>query len=181
VLTGAHGLAGQLGHAAVPLQLDDQWRNLDPGVRDITPPAVCLQCGRENCLQNVASGAAILNQLRRLDADSAPGTIAQLVDQVNSQQTERRLSYEAVVAAGARLGSALADVSLIVDPTRILIGGPLAATGGALINSLKASFAKTAFPGLDAEIVTVAPDRIGDLELVGAVALAHSRLDLVVP
>jgi predicted NBD/HSP70 family sugar kinase len=196
-VTGAHGLAGQLGHLLVPAAGEELLAGVGRRLRENVPadaggellagvgkrprediPAVrCSRCGRSLCLESLASGDAILRQLRRLggEHEQPPASVEELATQVGSHQVTP-LQHEAIVASGTRIGLVLAEVARLADPTVIVIGGLLALAGDAFITPLRVAFADAATGGLDPELIAVDPARIKRIELEGAIVLARRNL-----
>ena len=95
---GASGGAGEIGHVRLH--------------GDATP----CTCGARGCLGAVASGRALLADLRRHGARR----LADVVDYVNAGDPAALAS---VGAAGAKVGAVLASVVTMVDPDAVLLGG----------------------------------------------------------
>jgi len=118
LLRGAQGLAAEIGHLTV-----------DP------TGAVC-GCGRIGCLETLASVPAVLAQARRFGAEVA-----------DLQHLAARLAagpgpLDAVVdRAGQAVGRALAQAAVLLNPTEIVIGGPLVAAAPRLIDAAARTYA----------------------------------------
>jgi predicted NBD/HSP70 family sugar kinase len=146
---GNIGVTGEIGHITV----DEQG-------------AVC-QCGNRGCLETVASTNVMLELLyqrapgehgthdivrRALEGD--PGTLRVLED------------------AGAAIGAALGNVANLINPEVILVGGPLADVGDAIVQPIARSFGRHAVPRV-AESTTIAVSSLGArAEALGAASLA---------
>lgn len=109
-LTGATGRAGELGH--IPVWPDGE---------------VCA-CGQRGCLETYASAAALL---RRYAA--AGGTVARSAEDVIARIEIDEIAALVWQDAITALGIALATVTLLDDPGRIVIGGGLSAAGEVLL------------------------------------------------
>jgi len=92
--------AGQFGHMRVP------------GLK-----GRCT-CGQRGCLATVASGRALMVRLRRSGVDSLEGIVA-------AAERGHRPTVTALREAGEAVGIALSGVATMVDPSALLIGGPL--------------------------------------------------------
>jgi len=104
-LRGAAGLAGDIGHVRV-------------GTNREAP--VC-RCGHTGCLAAYSSGRAVLERL----GDRAPDSIAAVVAAADSPAVASALGDAADV-----LGAALAPVVGVLNPQRLVLGGPLGAAPG---------------------------------------------------
>jgi glucokinase len=104
LLTGAHGLAGELGH----LQVDADG-----------PPCVC---GGFGCLELYASGRAVAE---------AAGLPAKKV--VAAARGGDASAVEVLAHAGRAIGRAVGRIVAVVDPDAVLLSGSLAASAGELI------------------------------------------------
>lgn len=183
LVTGERGLAGQIGHMRVP---GPEQRHRESAVYDVAqalpeaPSEPCPRCKRRFCLENTASGYAILKQLGVAgDEGPSPRNVEQLVEYVNTQQTARRETRKAVIRAGTAVGLVLADAARLADPAKIVVGGLLAGAGDTFMTPLRIAFAEAGLAGLDPAIESVQPARIKRIELEGAVALAlrHARFE----
>lgn len=101
--TGAHGTAGEIGHMI-----------LDPN------GPVCA-CGQRGCLEAFAGGAG----LKRRTGRSA----AELCREAFAGNAESRAAVE---QAASRLGQALVNLTNLVDPQVIVVGGGLTRSWGML-------------------------------------------------
>jgi predicted NBD/HSP70 family sugar kinase len=168
LVTGAHGLAGEVGHMWLPMD-EDEDRPFFKRSKLGSPVNRCRRCNRRYCLENVASGQAIVDYLRPKEG---PATVAKLVRSVQTEQIERPADREAVMSAGEIVGAVLSDAVRLADPTRIVVGGLLALTGETFMNPLRIAFAEAGLSGIQPKIEAVAPERVELIELEGAVAVA---------
>lgn len=168
LVTGAHGLAPELGHAPVA-----------PGGRD-------CPCGARGCLEPYASGTA----LRRAAQEAAradPAAARRLL--AHAGGTVEAIDGPAVLAAaregdaaalaafaevGHWLGIGVAHAVALLDPALVLIGGGLADAGKLLLAPARAACAAhVGMPGLRGAIA-IEPARLGALAgVVGAAALSR--------
>lgn len=133
IVAGAHGAAGEIGHAHV----EDA----------ITDPCNCGNCG---CLEQVASATGIVRLAKELlESTKAPSVLR-----------KRRLTAKAVWDAvkegdalavqvaerfGTYLGKALAVFAAVADPEIIVIGGGVSKAGEILLDYVTAPYQKYAF------------------------------------
>jgi predicted NBD/HSP70 family sugar kinase/biotin operon repressor len=145
---GAQGIAGELGHTVVN----------EAGL-------VCY-CGRRGCLETVAGAGAVTELVRRSHGDQL--TLAGLV----ALASDGDLSCErALVDIAREIGIAAANVCILLNPERLVIGGTLA-TGGELV----ARPIREAVDGAARHLVTPSTEvvlgQLGDrAEVLGALAL----------
>ena len=175
IVAGMQGIAAQIGHLWVPAAAEVDLSGFHDVFRAPAAPE-CQRCGRVGCLESVASGRALLRQLERLYGVNAPSSVDELTREVNQQQTEKPDSRNAVIASAVRIGTVLAEVARLADPTRVVVGGLLATTGDTFISPLRSAYSNGAFSGLESEVVPVPPSRVRRMELEGAVELARRNL-----
>lgn len=149
LLTGAHGLAGEVGHTTL----------------DVDGPR--CSCGRRGCAEAMIGFRAMLGA-----ADEAGG-LAEVQRRLRSGQTG---SAEAVAQAGRYLGMLLANLCAAYDPGRIVLGGAAVELGAPFLH---AAFQTLEGFAAAANVATpmVTLTRFGhDAVAVGAAALARYRL-----
>lgn len=181
IVSGGRGLAGQIGHMWLPRLEEPLVSTVFGGDIDAPIPEPvdrCPRCNRRYCLENLASGRAILSELSHSAGHgSQPNTVEELVDSVNKRQVERPDIRRALMRAAGLIGIVLADAARLADPTRIVIGGLLAGAGDTFLTPLRIAFAEAGLPGLEPVVVSVRPNRIKTLELEGAIALALRHVE----
>ncbi len=168
---GSHGMAGEVGHMVV------------------RPGGPVCTCGNRGCLEGLAAGPAIARRAREALGAGADGEhlLALAGDEpsaITAQLVFRAAACgdpaSAAVVAGVAedLGLAIAMLSSIVDPARVIIGGGVAKAGEQLLAPVRAAFRRHAFPMLAAEVAIVQaanPDMGG---LLGAAALVAGEQEL---
>ncbi|MER6583790.1 ROK family protein, partial [Nonomuraea sp. NPDC001023] len=115
ILRGALGAAGEIGHIPV----------LDGG-------GVLCRCGNTDCVDSVASGTALLRDLREAGKDV--GTIADVTALVRAGDAE---TMAIVRTAGRRIGEVLAGAVNILNPSVVVLGGDMAEAFGPLVSSIR--------------------------------------------
>lgn len=146
---GAQGAAGDLGHVTVP------------GAGDIP-----CRCGNTGCLEAVAGGAALVEQLRRAGATVA--TTADIVALVRSGDVA---AGQAVRQAGRDVGTVLAASVSLLNPSRIVIGGILAGAGEHLMAGIREVVYQRSLP-LATQHLRITPSGAGaQAGVVGAAVL----------
>ncbi len=108
VLTGAHGIAGEWGHNALPRPRSDE-----------VPGPACY-CGKRGCIESWCSGPALADQYERETRHAR--SAAEIASQA--------LAGDAVAARVMqeffdRLARAIANIVNILDPDAIVLGGGL--------------------------------------------------------
>ncbi|MCR6689340.1 ROK family transcriptional regulator [Cellulomonas sp.] len=111
---GAQGAAGDLGHVAVPGGAN-------------TP----CSCGNTGCLEALASGPAIAATLTSLGLPARTG--AEVVALVHAGDPD---AARAVREAGRRIGAVLATCVNLLNPSVIVVGGPVADAGDHLLSGI---------------------------------------------
>lgn len=125
LVTGARGFAGELGH--VSMRPDG---------------ALCSACGGRGCLETLASNRSVVEQLRQVFADAPslaramsadfdPAVLAATSTELQLEEFERLLEVphpavdRALRDAGWHVGVLLATVCCILNPSWIVLGGPM--------------------------------------------------------
>ncbi|MCU1607919.1 MAG: glcK, partial [Modestobacter sp.] len=120
---GAHGVAGEWGHMRV------------------VPDGRLCACGNRGCWEQYASGNALGHTAREV-AQNSPAAAADLLDRVGGDAdrltgevvaTAARagdpLANELICEVGAWLGQGIADLSAVLDPEVVVIGGGVSVLG----------------------------------------------------
>lgn len=102
VLRGSQGAEGDIGHVKIP------------GNHHI------CACGSEGCLASLASGRAILSQLREIGIPVT--TSAELLDLLGQGQSD---AIRLIGESGRLLGEVLATVVALVNPDVLVLGGDI--------------------------------------------------------
>ncbi|GAB2484027.1 ROK family transcriptional regulator [Jatrophihabitans fulvus] len=110
IVRGRHGFAGEFGHVTARPDGERCW------------------CGRRGCLELYAGGDGMLRRL----AGTVP-SLARLVDTARTDAAVRRVVREGADA----LATALADLAVVLDPARIVLGGELTALGELLEDPIR--------------------------------------------
>ncbi len=142
---GAQGVAGDIGHVAVPRGL-----------------GVLCRCGNEGCLEAVAGGPAVAA------AASATST-ADLVRRIQNGDTTAALAAR---QAGRDIGHVLSVAISMINPSVIVLGGSLALAGEHLMAGVREAVYARSAP-IATEHLTISPSVVGgDAAIVGACHLA---------
>jgi glucokinase len=145
---GERGWAGEVGHIV-----------LDPDGPD-------CPCGRNGCLESLASGLSVAREMRRvLAATEEPSSLRSLPpEQVTAQrvalavgegdQAARRVWMRAMEWLGIGLGSA----ANLLNPGRIVVGGGLTRSGDLLFEPVRVAARRRA---MDPDL-SIVPAQLGD-------------------
>lgn len=154
---GAGGTAGELGHVVI-----------DPN------GAVC-RCGNRGCLETVAGTEPVLALLRPLLGEL---TVVDVVARCLAGDTTCR---RVVADTGTAVGGALATLVNLFNPSRLVVGGPLAACGEVLLEPLRVAMARSAVPSALTDVTVVRAELDERAELYGALALVLGDATLGLP
>ncbi|ANW17578.1 ROK family transcriptional regulator [Streptomyces clavuligerus] len=153
VFRGPGGTAGELGHVV-----------LDPA------GPVC-RCGNRGCLETFAAARYVLPLLR---TSHGPGLT--LGDMVRLAREGDAGCRRVVADTGRHLGTAVAALANLLNPSRVLLGGDLAGAGELVLGPLRDTLARYAIPSAAARL-TVAAGTLGPrAEVLGAIALVLSEM-----
>lgn len=133
LMSGARGFAGELGHMIFPFALD----------------RVC-GCGRNGCLQTVASAQGVVETARRLMAMSKrDSSLRDLPDEELTAKAVTKAALNGDVIAkevydftGECLGKAAAEFAAFTDPEAIILFGGVAKAGDLLLQPMRKAFDK---------------------------------------
>jgi glucokinase len=146
-------------------------------------------CGNRGCWEMYASGTALARDAREL-ADVSPVAahrLLQLVDGDASKLTGHEVriaaqegdpgALEIFRSMGRRLGEGLADLSAVLDPTCMVIGGGVAEAGDLLLEPARGAYAESLTGRGFRPLARIELARFGPMAgLVGAADLARRRV-----
>ncbi|MDA0635862.1 ROK family transcriptional regulator [Nonomuraea sp. MCN248] len=115
ILRGALGASGEIGH--IPVR--------DGG-------GVLCRCGNVDCVDSVASGTALLRDLRAAGKDVK--NISDVTRLVRAGDAE---TMATVREAGRRIGEVVAGAVNILNPSVVVLGGDMAEAFGPLVSSIR--------------------------------------------
>lgn len=165
ILNGANGMAGELGHMIVE----------EDGAR--------CNCGNQGCLETITSATGIVRQALEKVIEIPNSTLAEVYNK-NGEITSKEifdLAQEGDVAAKSIvdhtadvLGKVLANMGVIINPSKVLIGGGVSKAGDQLIDAIQFAFEKHALPRV-AEACSIKTAQLGnDAGIIGAAYLVYS-------
>jgi glucokinase len=136
LLRGAFGMAGEPGHMRA------------------VPDGLPCPCGRHGCLEQYASGTALV-RFARQRAIADPDGAARLLDLAGgvpdaidgplvttAAKAGDPAARDAFAEIGRWLGAGLADLVYLIDPEILVVGGGVAEAGELLMDPVRASFAE---------------------------------------
>jgi glucokinase len=170
LLRGAHGIAAELGHM---LAVPDGHR---------------CGCGRLGCIEQYASGSALV-RFARAGARQQPGRAARLLDlaggdpeAVTGQMVTAAaragdpVSVEAFAHLGRWLGTAMADLAQILDPQVLVVGGGVVDAGELLLGPTDRSYLEALAQRGRLPVAPIRPAEMGNTAgVIGAADLARLR------
>lgn len=134
LLRGAHGVGAEIGHLCV------------------VPDGRVCGCGNHGCLEQYASGTALVRAAREAVAASsllardllqrADGDPAKITGPMitAAAQDGDRFAIEQFERLGQWLGHGIASLAAVLDPAVVVIGGGVSEAGALLIDPLRAAF-----------------------------------------
>lgn len=167
LVRGAHGYAGEPGHQTV------------------VPDGRPCTCGRHGCLEQYASGSALL-RLARAGAAAQPDAAAGLLELAGdadsitgpmvttAARAGDKVAQDAFDQVGRWLGIGLANLIQVLDPKLIVIGGGVADAGELLLAPTRAAYWQALGQRARVPAAPVVAARLGSIAgVVGAADLAR--------
>jgi predicted NBD/HSP70 family sugar kinase len=129
------------------------------------------RCGKEGCVEAYASGWALIRDLT--ESGEPVATVDQLMERVSFGDP---LAIGLVRDAGRVIGSALAHVVSLLNPSVVVVGGQLAASGEHLLAGIRERVYARSLPLATRELQITSSRLDGD---AGVTGLAHGLADAV--
>lgn len=172
ILHGVSGMAGEIGHMTV-----------------IPKDGAPCNCGKKGCLETVSSATGIkrlaLEALDYNDSDSILRGIFEKKGDISAEDVfncagkKDPLSSAVTEKAAYYLGYALAAISIVINPEKIVIGGGVSHAGDTLIAPLTKYFKKFSLPRVF-ESCAIDIAKLGnDAGVIGGAWLAKTKLSQV--
>ncbi|MFD1832105.1 MULTISPECIES: ROK family transcriptional regulator [Streptomyces] len=153
IYRGPGGTAGEIGH----ITLDESG-------------PVC-RCGNRGCLETFAAARYVLPLLH-----SSHGPDLTMTEMVKLARTGDLGCRRVVADVGRHVGSGVANLCNLLNPSRIVLGGDLAEAGELVLGPIRDSVSRYAIPSA-ARRLTVVPGALGGrAEVLGALALVLSEM-----
>jgi glucokinase len=167
LLRGGFGVAAELGHMRV------------------VPEGRLCGCGQHGCIEQYASGTALLRAARELAASGKPegARLAEIQHQTGEltglQVAQAILEKDPgavglITEVGSWLGQTIATLGAVLDPEVVVIGGGVSSVGDVLMDPIREAF-RSHMParGFHPELEIKAAEFLNDAGLVGAADLAR--------
>jgi glucokinase len=170
LVRGAHGFAGEPGHQVA------------------VPDGLPCSCGRRGCLEQYASGEALVRYARS-GAAAQPDAAAGLLELAGggeqitgplvatAARAGDKVARDAFDQVGRWLGVGLADLVQVLDPRLLVIGGGVAEAGELLLAPARESYQQALGARGRLPAAPVRPARLGNVAgVVGAADLARGTV-----
>jgi glucokinase len=167
LIEGVNGTAGEIGHITVE-------RN-----------GSACNCGRNGCLETVASATGIVRQAMESIRQHPQSALAKYYEEQADLTTKDifRLAgngdkqcKEILEYTFDMLGLAVANMGLVINPSKILIGGGVSAAGEPMLQMIDSAFQKYALPRVY-DVCDMGLARLGnDAGIIGAAFLVKQKL-----
>lgn len=135
IYSGAHGAGGELGHIVM---VDDETE-------------YCA-CGKRGCIEQYASAPGIAKMAKKtLASRKEKSSVLRKYDDITSKDVfdaakeGDEIAVSLVEWAGSMLGRALSQITVVVDPEVIVIGGGVSKAGKTLIDVIEKYYKANAF------------------------------------
>jgi glucokinase len=157
VWRGVRGFAGEIGHVSI-----------DPKGRP-------CPCGARGCLEQYASGPAIVREWKA-GAGPRGGKVDSPLEVARLARAGDPAALAAFAGAGRALGQALGGALNLLDIEAFLVGGGIADAGEILLEPVRRGLGEFAYPLVAEGVRVIAAELGNDAGLLGAAALAWERL-----
>ena len=166
LLTGEHGLAGEIGHV-----------NYKPDGRK-------CNCGLTGCLETYVSVTGVRRTVFRLlgeRRDPSPLRMVAFDDMTGEIIAEAALSGDVIAKkafqyTGKALGSKIADIAAYFDPEAVILGGGLTKAGEILLEPTLASMNENIFTAYKGKIKVLTAHNSSGEAILGAAALVFENV-----
>lgn len=153
IYRGPGGTAGEIGH----ITLDESG-------------PVC-RCGNRGCLETFAAARYVLPLLR--SSHGADLTIERMVQLARDGDPGCR---RVIADVGRHIGSGVANLCNLINPSRMVLGGHLAEAGELVLGPIRESVARYAIPSAARQLAVMPGALGGRAEVLGALALVLSEM-----
>lgn len=162
IINGTNGTAGEIGHMIVE------------------PNGYLCNCGRRGCLETIVSATGIVRQGMKKLKENPTSKLAQLYNDTNNLTskdifklaTENEPNCLAIVQRTSDLlGFTIANLAIVTNPSKILIGGGVSKAGDQLLEGIKSSFEKHTLPRTSENCELAIAQLENDAGMIGAAYL----------
>ncbi|MBU2669088.1 ROK family protein [Actinoplanes bogorensis] len=154
---GATGVAGEIGH----VQVDET--------------GVLCRCGNRGCLETIAAPRELLAALETQYGESVDA--ARALELAGHDPIAQRVLAD----AGRMIGRVIADLANTVNPSIVVLDGPLIAEGGPVVAGVREALRRYAQPEVADRTEVHAGSLAGRAGVLGAIAAGLSRLPAARP
>lgn len=167
LMSGARGFATELGHITFPFAKGRK-----------------CGCGRDGCLETVASARGIVETARRMMQDSDMPSVLRNVDErflsakmiSEAASAGDRLAKEVFDFTGNCLGKAAAEFAAFTDPEAIILFGGVAKAGKLLTVPMREAFEQNVLHLYRGRVQILTSSLVdADAALIGAASLPYSE------
>ncbi len=164
MLLGARGMAAEAGHMQV-----------------LADGPLC-GCGNRGCIEAMASGPNIAREAMARLYRGIPSSLSEVPhaltakEVVNAAQAGDPMAVEVIRRAGQWIGLAVANLVHLFNPQRIIMGGGVTNAGDLLLDPIREGADRHIMPGYRGTFDVVRTELGDDVGLLGAAALAFSKL-----
>lgn len=162
VFRGSRGFAGEVGHICVD------------------PHGVWCSCGSRGCMEQYASGPAMVRLYtekaakRSLTPPARPVTARHIVDWAAAGDP---LACDTIEEAGQFLAQGLGTILNLLDLEACIIGGGISGGGETVLAPIRRHLADHCWPMIAQGVRVVAAELLNDAGILGAAAQAFERLE----
>ncbi|GAA1617312.1 ROK family transcriptional regulator [Actinoplanes couchii] len=159
---GAQGVAGDVGHTATR-----------------EPWGVTCRCGKTDCLEAVAGGAALVTEAAAAAARGDSAVLAErgkltVEDLRYAAERGDRITIELLSRSGRLVGEMLASVVNLFNPSLIIIGGHVAEAGDSVLAAVRQAIYEQSLPLATRDLRIVRSMRS---DMVGVTGSAFTAID----
>ncbi|WP_077326973.1 ROK family glucokinase [Virgibacillus siamensis] len=170
ILNGESGTAGEIGHITMD------------------PHGSPCNCGRQGCLETISSATGMIRQATEKIHEYPASPLAEVYARQNNltakdifELAEKgdTICREIIQHAAEVLGLALANLAVIINPSRILIGGGVSQAGNSFVKQIDDAFRRNTLAKAG-EVCEMKIAQLGnDAGIIGAAFLVKQNLEKV--
>lgn len=167
MISGENGTAGEIGHIT------------------IDPEGYECNCGNRGCLETITSATGMVRQAMALIEKHPESELTVHYNKQGSITTKDifdlanqgdQLSEQIIHHTADVLGFAISNIAVVVNPSKILIGGGVSQAGESFISQIETQFRKYALPRVS-EICEFKVAELGnDAGMIGAAYLVKEKM-----
>lgn len=168
IYEGKSGFAGELGHI------------------NVVENGMMCTCGKQGCLETVASGTALISLAQQEIANGKQSQLSEMVDNkledihvstiIDALNNGDVYAIDLISRAGNYLGKGIAGLIHIFNPEIVIIGGKVASAKHFLLDPIQQSLNKYTIHRIKQDTEIIASSLEGKVKLLGAVAMVMNKL-----